>query len=87
MFSVERVFDLKGWTGLLVAGVVRSGVVKAGMVLHDRETSRAVRVTGIVLAGRREEPDAATLVVDRRDGGSVREGADLVAGPEPLPGG
>ncbi|MFD8146474.1 hypothetical protein [Streptomyces sp. NPDC059708] len=79
VFSVERVFDLKGWTGLLVVGVVRAGVVKAGAVLRDRETARTVRVTGIGFHSGRRESEAVTLIVDRRDAGAVREGSELVA--------
>lgn len=77
-FSVEKVFDLKGHGGLLVAGVIRSGVIRGGMTFRDEETARTVRVIGIELHSR-PEPDAATLIVDRRDTESVTEGAEWVA--------
>ncbi|MBB4925731.1 hypothetical protein [Kitasatospora kifunensis] len=77
-FSVVKVFDLKGRGGLLVAGVIRSGVIQGGMTFRDEETARTVRVIGIELHSARPEPDAATLVVDRRDTEAVKEGAEWV---------
>lgn len=77
-FSVLKVFDLKGRGGLLAAGVIRSGVIRGGMTFRDEETARTVRVIGIELHSARPEPDAATLVVDRRDTEAVREGAEWV---------
>ncbi|MDH6127445.1 hypothetical protein [Kitasatospora sp. GP82] len=78
-FSVENIFDLKGRTGVLVAGSVESGLVKGGMTLHDVSTGRQVRVTGIEFHAGSSLPGSATLVVDRRDTDSVRVGAVLVS--------
>ncbi|MFJ8214138.1 hypothetical protein [Streptomyces sp. NPDC096033] len=58
-----------------------------GTVLRDRETARTVRVTGIEICSGRTEPGAATLIVDQRDAGAVREGAELVADPTASPAG
>ncbi|MER7343534.1 hypothetical protein ABT403_37680 [Streptomyces sp. NPDC000075] len=87
VFSVERVFDIKGRAGLPVVGVVREGLIKVGTVLRDRETARAVRVTGIEICFSGGESGAATLIVDRRDAGNVREGAELVADSTASPAG
>ncbi|WP_367137570.1 MULTISPECIES: hypothetical protein [Streptomyces] len=78
-FSVENIFDLKGRTGLLVAGIVESGLVKSGMTLYDESTNRQIIVAGIEFHSGDSRPGFATLVMDRHDTDVVRVGAVLVS--------
>jgi selenocysteine-specific translation elongation factor len=76
-FVVADVFDLKGRAGLLVAGDLLSGEVCSGDVLCDSTNGRRVRVLGIELLGKGDSSEV-TLIVDRRDADSVRQGCRLI---------
>ena len=80
-FTVERTWDVKGRTGLLVRGRVSGGPLRPGMKLGEQGATRTVRIDGIELIDR---PGTVTVVVDRsarwlREGVVLTEAASMAS--------
>ena len=81
-FTIETTYDLPSQPGLVIPGKIRSGAVRAGMVLRVEGTDQDVRILGVELScSARSGTTQVALILDREHAQLLRPGTALV-GPD-----
>jgi hypothetical protein len=79
-FTVETTFDLPGRDGILVPGVLLTGVIQSGTTLQTEDTRQPVRVLGVEFPTPASQgTNKVTLRIDRRDAPAIKPGTTLIA--------
>lgn len=78
-FTVETTFDLPNRDGILVPGMLETGVIRTGMTLVTEETNLPVRILGVEF----QTPatvgtNKVTLRIHREDATAITPGTTLI---------